>query len=239
VKPDPSHLPAQLERLEELHGAPRRPLPRTALDWVLWENAAYLVPDERRRAAYRALAKRTGLRAQGIVGLAREELHAIAALGGMMPERRVEKLLAIAETMREAFDGDLEPALALPLAQARRALKGFPGIGAPGADKILLFTRTHALPALDSNGLRVLVRLGHAKEAKSYAATYRDALRALAPMPGGAARGCTWLIPPGWLGAHRRAPRMPAAHGGCAAGVRAYELLRTHGQALCKHNDPH
>jgi hypothetical protein len=52
--------------------------------------------------------------------------------------------------------------------EARRALQKFPGIGAPGADKILLFTKTHALPALDSNGLRVLVRLGLAKEAKSY-----------------------------------------------------------------------
>jgi endonuclease III len=210
VPPDPARLPALLDRLEALHGAPRRPLPKKALDWILWENCAYLVSDERRAAAYRALAKATGLRARGILSLPRERLLELAALGGMQPERRVAKLVTIAELVQESFDGDLEAVLALPEARARRALRRFPGIGAPGADKILLFTRTHALPVLESNGLRALVRLGLAEEGRSYAMTYRSAVGALAPHAG---RGPAWLI-------------------------RAHQLLRRHGQVLCKNSAP-
>lgn len=207
---DPSDLPHLLDRLERRHGAARRKLPKKALDWILWENSAYLVPDERRRKAYLALRAATGLRAEGILGLAREELRELAALGGMQPDRRVAKLIAIAETVQDSFGGDLDAALGLPLPKARRALQRFPGIGRPGADKILLFTGTHAVPALESNGLRVLVRLGYAREAKSYSTTYRAATEVLEPH---VERGCAWL-------------------------QRAHDLLRTHGQVVCKHNGP-
>ena len=44
-------LNAVVEGLEALYGPPPAPTPRTALDWVLWENAAYLVSDEQRREA--------------------------------------------------------------------------------------------------------------------------------------------------------------------------------------------
>lgn len=205
-----AELPALLDRLERHHGKGSRLPPRTALDWILWENAAYLVPDERRLAAYLALKRATGLRPEGILALPREELQELARLGGMLADKRAGKLVGIAETVREEFDGDLDAALKLPLPRARRALKRFPGIADPGADKILLFTRTHALPALESNGLRVLVRLGLAQEAKSYSTTYRAGIAALAPH---AERGAAWLM-------------------------RAYDLLRAHGQALCKHNGP-
>ena len=49
----------------------------------------------------------------------------------------------------------------------------FPMIGEPGAEKILLFSGVLAVLALDSNGVRVLVRLGVGEERKSYAATYK------------------------------------------------------------------
>ena len=210
MKPAPSDLPRLLDQLEAHHGRPRRPVPKQALDWILWENSAYLVPDERRKQAYLALEQATGLRAHGILALPREELREIAGLGGMLPDRRVSKLISIAETVQDEFDGDLESVLGLPVVKARRALKRFPGIGDPGADKILLFTKTHALPALDSNGIRVMVRLGLVKEAKSYSTTYRASSAALASHANG---GCPWLI-------------------------RAHELLRKHGPVLCKRNGP-
>jgi endonuclease III len=140
----------------------------------------------------------------------RSELLALAAHGGMLAEARVGKWIAIAETVRERCGGDLETCLNGPVAEARRALKAFPGIGAPGADRILLFTGRHALPALESNGLRVLIRLGLAREGKSYAASYRDAVRGLEPF---APRGRAWL-------------------------VRAHELLRRHGIELCRRSAP-
>jgi len=206
----PATLPDLLDRLEEHHGPPAPPLPRRALDWILWENIAYLVPDERRRRAYEALRRKTGLRPAGILRLPREELRAIAALGGMQPDRRIEKLLAIAALVQDEFAGDLDSVRDLPLAKARRALRRFPGIGEPGADKILLFTAMHALPALESNGLRSLVRLGYVEEAKSYSTTYRAATAVLASHVG---RGGPWLM-------------------------RAHQILRTHGQTLCKQNAP-
>jgi endonuclease-3 len=60
----------------------------------------------------------------------------------------------------EEFGGDLGAALRAAPGKARRALRSFPGIGEPGAEKILLFSGRQARLAPESNGLRVLVRLG-------------------------------------------------------------------------------
>src|SRR6266850_6641132 len=169
MPPTVARLPGQLDALEKLYGRPARARPRSALEWILWENAAYLLPDEKRARAFSELQKRTGLTAEGIAGLPPHELLEWARLGGMHPERRVSKLLEIAALVRERFGGDLEAALDGPLPKARAALKRFPGIGDPGAEKILLFTGRHPFFALESNGLRVLLRLGHARPGKSYA----------------------------------------------------------------------
>lgn len=209
---DPLHSVAELvAALEAHHGTPEPLERRGALGWILWENAGYLIDDERRAVAYEALREATGLTAAGIRRLTKRQLRAIAEKGGMMPDGRVDKLRKIAALVEDEFDGDLEAVLDLPLAKARRALKRFPGIGDPGADKILLFTETHARPALESNGLRVLVRVGLVGEGKSYAATYRAAME---EMEADADRGCAWLI-------------------------RAFQVLRRHGQAPCKNKDPH
>jgi hypothetical protein len=45
-------------------------------------------------------------------------------------------------------------------------LKRFPGIGDPGAEKILLFIHSYPVMALDSNGTRVLCRVGFSEEQK-------------------------------------------------------------------------
>jgi len=116
-----AELPRQLDRLERLYGAPEPVLPRGALDWVLWENAAYLVAPERRKEAYRALKKLAGRSGAGLLRVPRAQLLALAAGGGMLPEQRVEKWLDIAGTLANDFDGDLEAVLALPLAKARAA----------------------------------------------------------------------------------------------------------------------
>lgn len=184
-----SDLPELLDRLALRYEPLPRALPHKALDWVLWANAAHLVPDERRTAAHRALAKATGLSADGILGRPREELRAIAALGGMHAGGRVAKWIAIAETVRDSFGGDLEAVIGQPLAEARRALKTFPGIGAPGADRVLLFTRTHALVAVESNGLRVLIRPASRRRARATTGRIGTRRAASSRSPSGAARG--------------------------------------------------
>lgn len=173
---------------------------------ILLENVAYLQSDERREQAFRALRERVGLEPPEIL-MAREEiLLEVAHLGGMHPAARVEKLRRVAQIALQEFDGDLERVLKQPPAKAKKLLKKFPGIGDPGAEKILLFSRSHPILGLDSNGLRVLMRLGYGEEGKSYAATYRSAQEAVESE---LKKDFDWLI---------------AAH----------QLLRRHGQELCK-----
>lgn len=121
-----------------------------------------------------------------------------------------EKLLTIAKIAHEEFQSDLGSVLRKPLPQARKALKRFPSIGDPGADKILLFTRSYPVMALDSNGVRVLCRVGFAEEQKNYSATYRlvqDAIRG----------------------------QLPKDYDSL---IRAHQLLRQHGQELSKRSKP-
>ncbi len=203
-------LAAALDALEALHGRPKKPLPRTPFAWVLWENVAYLVDDARRAEVYRALEKRTALDPGRIARLSDEALEALIARGGMRPADRVRKVRACVDIARELGGGDLTQVLKLPLPKARAALKRFPGIGAPGADKILLLCGAGEQLALDSNGLRVLQRLGHGTTQGAYAAQYRAVLADVA----------------GEL------PARPAAL------ARAHLLLRAHGQTVCRSTTP-
>jgi endonuclease III len=204
-------LARALAELEKLYGPPKRAIPKTPLEWILWENVAYLVDDRKRELAFRALAQHAGTTAGAIAAASEKALRAATDLGGMHPEERVERLRGIARLALAEGSRDLAEILRLPRTAAKRILKKFPSIGDPGAEKILLFCGAEAVLALESNGLRVAVRLGFGEEKKSYAATYRSALEALAPATKGKARA--------WL-------------------VRAHQLLRTHGQALCKRSAP-
>ncbi len=177
---------------------------------ILLENVAYLVGDEQREAAFDALRDRVGLSPVEIVTAPEERLVEVARLGGMHPARRVEKLRRVAEIALQEFEGDLESVLTQSLAKAKRALKKFPGIGDPGAEKILIFTRTQPMLALESNGLRAMMRLGYGEEQKTYSATYRSVQEAVEPE---LKNDFDWLI-------------------------ETHQLLRRHGQELCKRSEP-
>jgi endonuclease-3 len=176
---------------------------------ILWENVAYLADDDRRQRAFQLLKKQVGTE-PGQILCAPEEALLEVTRHGIVAERFAQKLRACAKILLEEFDGDLRPVLKLPLAQAKKALQKFPGIGEPGAEKVLLFTQARPLFALESNGLRVLVRLGFGEEKKSYSATLRLVQQAVADE---LLDGYTWLID-------------------------AHLLLRRHGQELCKRSAP-
>jgi endonuclease III len=192
------------------HYGPAAPLPSTdPLELIIWENIGYLPSDERRAAAFAALKRSIGTRPEQILAAKHSALAAIGK-AGILPDVSAEKLVAIAKIAYEEFDSDLRSILKKPLPQAKKALKRFPSIGDPGAEKILLLTGSHPVMALDSNGLRVLCRVGFAEEQKNYSATYRliqDAIR----------------------------DQLPA---GCDSLIRAHQLLRQHGQELCKRSKP-
>ena len=177
---------------------------------ILWENVAYLVDDDRRFAVFEMLRKRVGLSPRAILSAPHELLLEIARSGGMHPEHRVERLRDIARMTLDEHGGDLRTVLKLPLPKARAALGRYPGIGGPGAEKVLLFCGGPPLLALESNGLRVLLRLGYGEEKVNYSATYRSVQEAAATE----------------MGTSR--DQLAAAH----------LLLRRHGQDLCKRSDP-
>jgi endonuclease III len=197
--------------LVRTHGAQEVPAPRGALDWICWETVGYLCDDARRAEAFAALRQRTRLSPERILAAPVGDLVAITRVGGIHPELRARRLHEIAELVLEEFGGDLEAVLARPAKEALAALKKFPAIGRPGAEKILLMTGAQPLLALESNGLRALVRLGFGTEAKGYDATYRSVAAAVADEIAG--RDCAWL-------------------------ARAHHLLRRHGQTLCRRSEP-
>jgi endonuclease III len=141
--------------LQRHYGAPAPPPTTDPLELIIWENIAYLASDERRAAAFAALKRDIGTRPEQILAAKHAALAAIGK-AGILPDMSAEKLLAIAKIAFEEFDTDLRSVLKKPLPQAKKALKRFPSIGDPGAEKILLLTRSYPVMALDSNGLRVL-----------------------------------------------------------------------------------
>jgi endonuclease III len=181
---------------------------------VIWENACYLLPDERRLEVFEALRKQVGLTAAAIDCAPDAVLLPLAQRGGMRPETRVFRWREIARITLTQFAGNLDAILTGPYIEAKRALKQFPTIGDPGAEKILLFCGMAPHPVLslplESNGLRVLVRLGFGRGQKSYGQTYRSVQTAIQS-------------------------ELPS---GPAELAQAHLLLREHGKILCKDKSP-
>jgi endonuclease-3 len=199
-----------VRQLEHHYGAPSAPASRDPFELILYENIAYLVSDDRREKAFRELKKRVGVRPADILTAPLDQLAEIAAMGGIFPELRARRIQESARMVRDQFGGNLRLALALDPAQARKAFRKFPTIGEPGADKILLFTGTVPSLAPESNGLRVLVRLGFIQQDKNYSAMYRTAREALQDELGDE----------------------------CARLIAAHQLLKRHGQELCRRSAP-
>jgi hypothetical protein len=121
-----------IARLQKHYGAPELPPARGAFELVLWENACYLLPDQRRAAVFEARRAQVGLTADAILQAPREVLLPLAAMGGMRSETRVFRWQEIARITATQFEGNLEQILEWPYAQAKKALKLFPTIGDPG-----------------------------------------------------------------------------------------------------------
>ncbi len=201
---------AIIRELEKFYGRPKPPKTTDALELILLENVAYLADDEKRAAAFTALKKKVGTRPDQILKASQKQLEEITRMGGIVPELRAQRLRQIAELVHYILKDDLDAELKKPLPHAKKSLKRFPTIGDPGAEKILMLTRSYPVLALDSNGLRVLLRLGYAEEKKSYSASYRGVQQAL-------------------IG------QLPGEYD---ALIAAHQLLRQHGRELCKRTRP-
>lgn len=197
--------------LKRNYGNPALPPAKGPFELVLWENAAYLLSDERRAAVLDGLRTQVGLDPHEIQAANRETLLALAKQGGMRPETRVFRWLEIARITIDHFEGNLSTILQLPYKEALRALKQFPNIGEPGAEKILLYCGMGPGLPLDWNGSRVLLRMGYGRESsRNYGAQYRSIQEAVA----------------------KDLPRTAAQL------ARAHLLLRQHGKEVCRDKRP-
>ncbi len=194
--------------LQGAHGKPKPPPARDPFAAVVWENVGYLVDDERRRRVFERLRDAVGITPEALLAVPAEELERLIADGGMLAAHRAAKVqkaaalaaeIGVAELRRQAAAGT-----------GARLLRRFPGIGEPGADRLLLLAGGKRTLGPDSNALRVLVRLGFGAESDDYTTMYRSAAAAVAPQ-----------LPDDfdWL-------------------VRAHQLLRRHGQEVCKRSVP-
>ena len=92
-----SPFKGMVESLRAVYGRPKPPLTSDPLELVFWENAAYLLSDERRQKVFELLRERVGLKPRDILAAKSAALLEIAMLGGMRPEVRVERWLTIGQ----------------------------------------------------------------------------------------------------------------------------------------------
>jgi endonuclease III len=198
-----------LDALEKLHGAVRVPRAADAYDLVVRVQCGYPASEIACERGYAALASTVGTSPEALLRAPKAKLVAALRAGGIVPELRAARLKEIAKAAVK-LGGDLGAMLRQPLAAARRALKKLPTIGDPGADRILLLTRTAPIAAVPSNATQVPLRLGFGEEGGNYAAGYRSAQTALDAA-------------------------LPATFD---ARIRAHALLKQHGEQICKRSRP-
>lgn len=200
-----------LDALESFHGAQTPSAPTDPYLFLIWWHCGYPPSEERCSRGWKALNAEVGVAPDDLLSTASSRLARVLKAGGLVPELRARRLKEVALRLRTTFSGDLSAGLrALSLPEARTALRKLPGIGNPGADRILLFGDISPVAAVPSSCPHVLVRIESGREPGAYTAVYAQAQRSLEA-------------------------QLPAA---MSVRTRAYLLLQRHGRVLCKRTNP-
>jgi endonuclease-3 len=203
-------IPEVLNRLETFYGKQQPCSPSDPYSFLLWWYCGYPASDASCAKGWAELTGKIGTEPNEILAARPATLAAALKPGGMFPELRAERMQEVAARVNNQFDGDLRAALVGPIAKVRKLLKSFPSIGDPGADRILLFAGIQAVAAIPSNCPWVLERIRKGQESKNYNASYREAQRLVDV-------------------------EVPATFD---PRIRAYLLLKRHGEDLCKRSSP-
>jgi endonuclease-3 len=210
-----------LNTLEAHYGAQRPLGPSDPYEMILFVNCGYPATDASCTKGYDPLKAEVGTKPEQILKAPSAKLAKLTQPGGMFPELRAERLKLIARIANENFGGDLKWALEKlmrdektpadkRLRRVKGALKEFPVIGEPGADKILLFSEMMPIAAVPSACTGVPQRILFGEEDRNYGRGYRAAKEAIAA-------------------------EVPEK---IEARQRAYLLLKKHGQEICKRAKP-
>jgi endonuclease-3 len=204
-------LASLLDVLETFHGVQQPCWPTDPYLFLVWWHCGYPASDAACAKGWDALQKTIGVEPDRLLAANPAKLALALKPGGMVPELRAMRLKEIAERTQKEFGGDLRAALGrMSIPRARAALKKFPSIADPGVDRILLFAGISPVAAVPSNCPHVLVRIETGKEPENYGRTYGEAQSMLAA-------------------------EVPSSFD---ARIRAYLLLKCHGQQLCKRTNP-
>jgi endonuclease-3 len=200
-----------LDVLETLYGRKTPEWPTDPYLSLVWLHCGYPASGTRCAKGWESLNNLIGVDADRLLAAKPEQLATALKPGGMVPELRAMRLKEIAERIVKQYAGDLRAGLnGLSVPQARAALKQFPNIGDPGADRILLFAGISPVAAVPSNCPHVLVRIQLGQERENYGRTYREAQQIME---------------------EAISPKFDSR-------TRAYLLLKHHGQQLCKTSKP-
>ena len=210
-----------LDALEKLYGVQAGVGPNDPYEMILFVNCGYPATDASCSKGYEALKRGVGTKPERILEAPKTKLAKLMRLGGIVPEPRAERLKTTARIVNEEFGGDLKWSLEKLMQEekkgtgkgirlAKKALKEFPVIGEPGADKILLFAELAPVAAVPSACPAVPQRILFGEEDKNYGAGYRAAQEAM-----------TAELPESF-----------------DARQRAYLLLKRHGAEICKRTKP-
>lgn len=197
-------------KLRQKYGVPPNP-PADPWETIARTAATYLVDDARVTETYASLVSKIGSTPEAVLDANPAAVKSAIGRGGAFLDDRVRKLTQSARLAVTLFQGDMRQVGTIPQRDAKRMLRKFPGIGEPGADWILLLTRSQRGLALESNGLRVIQRIGFSEEHKNYSASYRAAVDALESV---AASATYDLL------------------------IEAHQLLRRHGKETCTRTAP-
>ena len=202
--------PELLDKFEKFHGMQESCWPVAPYEFIVWWHCGYPPPDSACAKGWERLKSEVGVEPHNLLEATPQKLASALKGGGMVPELRALRLKEIAMRVKDEFGGDLCANLKGALSDARKALKKFPNIADPGVDRILLFARIAPVAAVPSNCPHVLVRVLYGKERENYGVNYREAQS-------------------------RIAAEVPEAFD---ARMRAYLLLKHHGQEICKRTKP-
>jgi endonuclease III len=199
-----------LDSLESNYGVLDPAAPTDPYEFLIWWHCGYPASEERCSKGWTALTREVGIAPKHIANAATAKLVRALKAGGMVPDLRAARLKEIAARVQEEYGGDLRSALSrLSAPQARKALKAFPGIGNPGTDRILLFSRLSPVAAVPSACPYVLVRVLQGPEGPKYVAIYAAAQQMLSTLPAS-----------------------------FDERIRGYLLVARHGHELCKRSNP-
>lgn len=199
-----------LDSLQSFYGAVAPHAPTDPYEFLVWWHCGYPASQERCAKGWESLSREIGIAPQQLALASKAKLVKSLKSGGMVPDLRAARLKEIAARVQREYAGDLLSALSrLSAAQVRKALKAFPGIGNPGADRIALFSRLSPVAAVPSACPHVLVRIRDGPEGDQYVAIYAAAQRMLDALPAT-----------------------------IDARIRGYLLIDRHGRELCKRSKP-